>query len=71
MNKEKQTLDNSQNGNDFIADVSGSALLSKARQMRLEQQHKIDTYTEHYNEYEIGTLNGIDRIIKLIERHYR
>ena len=58
-------------GNDFIADVSGSDLLSKARQMRLEQQRKIDSYTEHYNDYEIGTLNGIDRIVKLIERHYR
>jgi len=65
------TFYNNGHGNDFIADVSGSALLSKARQMRLEQQQKIDSYTEHYNQYEIGTLNGIDRIVKLIERHYR
>jgi hypothetical protein len=54
-----------------LYDVSGNALLSKARQMRLEQQLKIDSYTEHYNRYQIGTLNGIDRIVKLIERHYR
>jgi len=53
-----------------ITDVSGNALLSKARQMRLEQQLKINSYNEHYNQYEIGTLNGIDRIVKLIERHY-
>ena len=71
MSKENKTSDKQENGNDFIADVSGSALLSKARQMRLEQQLKIDSYTEHYNDYEIGTLNGIDRIAKLIERHYR
>ncbi len=43
-------------------------LLNKAKQMKLEQQHKIDSYTEHYNQFEIGTLNGIDRIVKLIER---
>ena len=48
-----------------------SDLLPIAKQMKLEQQLKIDSYTEHYNEYEIGTLNGIDRIVKLIERHYR
>lgn len=51
--------------------VGGSALLSKSRQMRLEQRCKIDSYTEYYSEYDIGTLNGIDRIVKLIERYYR
>lgn len=71
MSKEKQISDKQKNGNDFMADVSSSALLSKARQMRLEQQIKIDRYTEHCNQYEIGTLNGIDRIVKLIERHHR
>jgi len=50
-------------------DLRDNSLLSKARQMRLEQKHKIDSYTEHYNQYEIGTLNGIDRIVKLIERN--
>ena len=50
--------------------ISDSLLLSKARQMQLEQQHKIDSYTEHYTEHEIGTLNGIKRIVLLIERYY-
>ena len=51
--------------------VSGSALLTKAKQMRNEQQRLIDTYAERYNSTELGTLKGIDRIVKLIERHYR
>lgn len=50
--------------------VNGSVLLSKAKQMQLEQQHKVDSYTEHYTEHELGTLNGIKRIVGLIERHY-
>ena len=50
---------------------SGSALLSKAKQMQLEQQHKIDSYTEYYTESEIGILRGVKRIVSLIERHYR
>ena len=71
MSKDNKTSEKQQNNNNFISDVSGSALLSKAKQLRLEQQLKIDSYTKHYNQYEIGTLNGIDRIVKLIERHYR
>lgn len=51
--------------------VSNSALLSKAKQMQLEQQHKIDSYTEYYTESEIGILNGVKRIVSLIERHSR
>jgi hypothetical protein len=50
--------------------VSGRALLDKAKQMRLEQQNLVDTYAERYNSTEIGILQGIDRIVKLIERHY-
>jgi hypothetical protein len=50
---------------------SGSALLSKAKQMQLEQQHKIDNYAVYYTESEIGILNGVKRIVSLIERHYR
>lgn len=53
-----------------LQNINGIVLPSKARQMRLEQQHKIDSYTEYYNQYEIGTLNGIDRIVKLLERHF-
>jgi len=49
-------------------DIRDNSLLAKARQMRLEQQLKIDSCAEHHNQYEIGTLNGIDRIVKLIER---
>jgi hypothetical protein len=55
----------------ILYNVSGSALLSKAKQMQLEQQHKIDSYTEYYTESEIGILNGVKRIVSLIERHYR
>ena len=55
----------------IIPVVSGSALLSKAKQMQLEQQHKIDSYTEYYTESEIGILHGVKRIVSLIERHYR
>ena len=51
--------------------TSDSDLLPKARQMQLEQQHKIDSHAEHYTEHEIGTLNGIKRIVSLIERHHR
>ena len=54
-----------------IQNVSGSALLDKAKQMRLEQQHLVDTYAERYNSTELGILQGIDRIVRLIERHYR
>jgi hypothetical protein len=54
-----------------LHDGSGSALLKKAKQMRMEQQYLIDTYAERYNSTELGTLKGIDRIVKLIESHYR
>lgn len=45
----------------------GKPLLNKAKQMMLEQQHKIDSYTEYYTERELGVLHGMDRIIKLID----
>lgn len=44
-------------------------LLDIAKQAQLEQQNKIDSHTEYYNEYEIGVLNGIKRMVKLIERY--
>ena len=71
LKKEKTVEPTSKSGNDAKPIVSGSALLNKAKQMMLEQQHKIDSYTEYYTERELGVLHGMDRIIKLIERHYR
>lgn len=44
-------------------------LLAKAKQFQIEQKFKLDNFSQYNNNYEIGTLNGIERIVGLIERH--
>jgi hypothetical protein len=43
-------------------------LLLLAKQMEKEQQHKITMKCDSATVYEIGVGNGINRIVKLIER---
>ena len=68
---ECKTNDNTSKDNCNLADVNDCGLLKKAEHMRNEQQHLIDTYADQYNSYSIGTLNGIDRVVRLIQRHCR
>ena len=58
MNKEKQTSDKQQNGNDFIADVINWVAVSDSLPDHLEKVVMYGKRTEH-NEYEIitGVLN--------------
>lgn len=43
-------------------------LISRARQMQLEQQYKIESCPEYYNEHEKGVLIGVNRIVNLLNR---
>lgn len=55
----------------IIDSVSGSALIKKAETMQKENEHLINEARGHWDkEYEKAIGIGIDRITKLIKRHY-
>jgi len=55
----------------ILSRVSGSALLNEAKQIQKENQHLIDNATVNADrEHKEAIKIGIDRIVKLIERHY-
>lgn len=52
--------------------VKNCGVLEKAKQMQKEQKYIYDECDGNYEEntiYQHGVLHGIDRIVKLIERH--
>ena len=49
--------------------ISGAALLQKAKQM--QKEHRTIIKLSAHSSYNYGISAGIDRIIKLIERHYK
>mgnify|MGYP005999484679 CR=1 FL=1 len=68
MNKEKQTLDNTSNGNDFIADVMGSFKLKL--QERLVNVKENDTWDDWHDGVKFGREDMLEEIIEMIDKGY-
>ncbi|MCB0515165.1 MAG: hypothetical protein KDD49_03765 [Bacteroidetes bacterium] len=64
MNKDNKTLSKQQNGNDFIADVSGS--FTKDEVIKILQKRADTAFNKHHKYHRDEILQAIDIITRLM-----